>query len=238
MMRSKQPLYDVLYTSAIQQGWAGWGGNDRLAKLSDHTTRILAHPAVPRTGKLLEVGCGEGSLCRLLAQQGYEVTGVDISSVAIRWANEKNALHDTTIRYVHGDFSHCNFPCLDYFDVIVDGNCLHCILGERRSVFLNKVSVSLSERGIVVISSLCSQDARTHIMLRDGEPYRQIPPSDRLQKDVRQAGFEILHQYRHHHPYRKYDHINLWLSNTPRRPFTRHTEARNGEEYVYDEYGF
>ncbi|MGB0452387.1 MAG: class I SAM-dependent methyltransferase, partial [Bacteriovoracaceae bacterium] len=42
---------------------------------------------IPKGGKVLDVGMGEGRNAVYLARKGYKVTGVDISSVAIRKAN-------------------------------------------------------------------------------------------------------------------------------------------------------
>src|SRR5271157_10892 len=204
-MHTIQQLYDSLYESAIQQGWSGWGGDDRLAKGSEQVARILAQPYVPGTGKVLELGCGEGHLCRLLAQHGYDVTGVDISSVAICWANEKNDIHHTAIRYLHGDLSRDDFPVIEQFDLIVDGTCFHCILGDSRPVFLKNVYANLSDNGIFFVSSLCSQDADNHITLRDGEPYRHIPTCENLKDEICQAGFVVLDKLTHKRS--EHDHI-------------------------------
>jgi SAM-dependent methyltransferase len=158
--------------------------------------------------------------------------------VAIRWAQEKNALHQVNIRYVHGDLSHPDFQLSGHFDVIVDGNCLHCILDEGRAIFLSTVRAALSENGIFFVSSLCSQDSQTHIMLRDGKPYRHIPPSDSLEIEVRQARFEVLDRHLHRHEQRKYDHINLFLRNTRNSAVARHDNSNRSCGYIYDAYGF
>jgi cyclopropane fatty-acyl-phospholipid synthase-like methyltransferase len=215
-VHTKQIVYDSLYESAIHQGWSGWGGDYRLVKGPEQVARILAQPYVPRTGKVLELGCGEGHLCRLLAQHGYDVTGIDISSVAINWANEKNAIHHTTIHYYQGDLSHTDFQVFDHFDLIVDGNCFHCILGDDRPVFLKNVYASLSENGIFFVSSLCSRDADNHIILRAGEPYRHIPTCDNLKDEVYHAGFDVLDLHVHEHS--AYDHINLFLKKAESNP--------------------
>ncbi len=209
-MHTKQPRYDFLYESAIQQGWSGWGWDDRLAKGPEQVARLLAQPDVPPKGKVLELGCGEGQLCRLLAQHGYDVTGVDISSVAICWAKEKNVFHHTAIRYFHGDLSRADFPVLEQFDLIVDGNCFHCIFGDSRPAFLKNVYANLSDSGIFFVSSLCSQDADNHIILRDGEPYRHVPTSDTLRDEVQHAGFDVLNLHIYKHSERDYNHINLF----------------------------
>lgn len=49
--------------------------------LVSYYERNLIHP-----GKALDLGCGPGRNAIYLAQQGFEVTGYDISSVAIQWA--------------------------------------------------------------------------------------------------------------------------------------------------------
>jgi 2-polyprenyl-3-methyl-5-hydroxy-6-metoxy-1,4-benzoquinol methylase len=211
MMHTTETLYDSLYQAVIRQGWPGWGGQERLAKGPGQVARILAHPSVPRMGKILELGCGEGHLCRLLSRSGYDVAGIDISFVAICWAQEKNAIYHTNIRYIHGDFSDHNVSVHDQYDLIIDGNCFHCIIGERRSVFLKNVYKNLAKNGIFFISSLCSQDASNHILLRYDEPYRHIPTSETLKDEIQQEGFHVLDSRIQKHTYRQYDHINLFV---------------------------
>jgi hypothetical protein len=158
--------------------------------------------------------------------------------VAIRWAQKKNVCHQVNIRYIHGDLSHPDFQLSGHFDVIVDGNCLHCILEDGRSIFLSTVRACLAENGIFFVSSLCSQDGRMHIMLRDGEPYRHIPTSDSLEIEVRQAGFEVLDRHLHRHKQRRYDHINLFLRKAHNSAVARHDDSSRSCEYIYDSYGF
>jgi 2-polyprenyl-3-methyl-5-hydroxy-6-metoxy-1,4-benzoquinol methylase len=208
-VQTKQLLYDELYTTAINKGWSGWGGDDRIAKGTEQVARILAPQYVPRAGKVLELGCGEGHLCRLLAQHGFDVTGIDISSVAINWANEKNVIHHTDIHYHQGDLSKSNFKVIDPFDLIIDGNCLHCILDENRQVFLKNVYANLSINGIFFISSLLSQDANNHTILRNGEPYRCISTYNNLRDEVECAGFSVIDSYIRKD--RKYGHVNFFL---------------------------
>jgi SAM-dependent methyltransferase len=50
---------------------------------------LLDQPLVPKTGLVLEVGCGDGSLARLLAERGYSVIACDISLAMLR-AAQKN----------------------------------------------------------------------------------------------------------------------------------------------------
>ena len=51
-----------------------------------HKRRIDALAAlVPTPGRVLDAGCGSGVLCRLLADRGCRVTGVDIDPARVAW---------------------------------------------------------------------------------------------------------------------------------------------------------
>ncbi len=45
-----------------------------------------ALPAVPKGGRILDVGCGRGEFCEFFTQQGYAAEGTDISHAAVAHA--------------------------------------------------------------------------------------------------------------------------------------------------------
>jgi SAM-dependent methyltransferase len=189
-MRSDYSIYDVLYEEAKRNGWRGWGGNCRIASGPEQLRRILEKPYVPKNGRALELGCGEGHLCRLLSRQGFEVTGVDVSKIALDWAVEKQS--DASVQYVHADL--CQPGVLDgeIFDLVVDGNCLHCILGEDRVAFLSNVRRLLLCGGIFFVSSLCTGDGESVTIQRVGQSYRFVPSVERLLQELDRAQFAVL----------------------------------------------
>ena len=183
-------IYDALYEDAKRHGWRGWGGNSRIASGPEQVQRILQKPYVPHNGHALELGCGEGHLCRLLTARGFDVTGVDVSKVAIDWAREKPS--EVPVQYIHADLSQPGVLEGKTFDLIVDGNCLHCILGEDRAVFLDNVYRLLSHNGIFFVSSLCAGDAESVTTERDGQPYRFVPSVTRLLRELNQAQLAVV----------------------------------------------
>ena len=189
-MRSNYSIYDSLYEEAKQNGWSGWGGNSRIASGPEQLQRILAKPYVPQSGRALELGCGEGHLCRLLSRKGFAVTGVDVSKVALDWAAEKQS--DASVKYVHADL--CQPGALEgnTFELVIDGNCLHCILGDDRITFLTNVYRLLSRRGIFFVSSLCATEGESVTIQRAGQPYRFIPSVEHLLQELDQAQFAVL----------------------------------------------
>jgi len=60
-------------------------------------------PQAPAT--VLDLGCGTGSLSVLLAERGYDVTGVDLSPRMIERARSKVAAHQVSVRLLVGDAS-------------------------------------------------------------------------------------------------------------------------------------
>ena len=189
-MRGNDLTYDSLYEEAKRNGRDGWGGNPRIASGPEQLQRILEKPYVPQSGRALELGCGEGHLCRLLSAQGFDVTGVDVSKIAIDWAMQKPS--DTSVDYVHGDLCQPGVLEGQRFDLIVDGNCLHCIIGDDRVVFLRNVYRLLADNGIFFVSSLCTRDAESVTTQRAGLPYRFIPSVERLLQELDRAKFAVL----------------------------------------------
>ncbi|HEU5199983.1 MAG TPA: class I SAM-dependent methyltransferase [Ktedonobacterales bacterium] len=71
-------------------------GYDEDRPLTEHWARALGGP-------LLDLACGTGTMAVHLAQQGYQVTGVDIVPEMIAWAAQKAAAQSVSIEWVVAD---------------------------------------------------------------------------------------------------------------------------------------
>lgn len=184
--------HDEMYKAARAKGWNGWGGNERMAREHILLERLFSYNGVPKTGAALELGCGEGHYSRRLAEKEYEVTGLDVSQTAIDWAIEKITATKHKISFRVCDLSKPNVLGNQKFDLIVDGNCLHCIIGDDRSVFLDNIYHALSESGIFFVSSLCSSSGIDELIKYKGRPYRTVLSHDNLLAELTTAGFKIM----------------------------------------------
>jgi len=87
--------YEAEYQRLREAGSPGWRvlpdaqRSCRLFDTLDRFRRTGVFPAPP--ARLLELGCGNGRIALTMAQRGYEVFGVDLSSTAITWAGERFA---------------------------------------------------------------------------------------------------------------------------------------------------
>lgn len=72
----------------------------------EETDTELIVTALESPGKVVDIGCGQGSLAIRLAQRGFQVTGVDVSTEAIRLARANAAASGEEIEWKEGFAEH------------------------------------------------------------------------------------------------------------------------------------
>jgi 2-polyprenyl-3-methyl-5-hydroxy-6-metoxy-1,4-benzoquinol methylase len=104
-----------------------------------------------KKGKALDICCGAGTNTVYLAEKGFEVTGVDISSKAIEYAKKKAEQADVKI-----DFRVQNFLGLSFgdgkFDFVFDMGCFHHVEIEDRTKFIKGVHRVLKNGGVYLLT--------------------------------------------------------------------------------------
>lgn len=123
-----------------------WQGDD-----FDMSNGIDAHKRAltftTNKGKALEIGCG--CTCRfidLLIEQGFDVTGLDVSSEMLKLAKQKRP----EVEFVHADI--CQHSLTDKYDFITAWDSIwHIPLSEQRNV-ITKIINSLNQGGIFIFS--------------------------------------------------------------------------------------
>lgn len=102
------PFYDELMRAVPYEMWVSY------------YLLLLAHQdAHPR--KVLDVCCGTGTMCEMLAKQGFQMTGLDLSAGMIDAAQKKAARKKLPIRYEVADAANFNLDekfeaALSFFD--------------------------------------------------------------------------------------------------------------------------
>ncbi|MEU3861301.1 class I SAM-dependent methyltransferase [Streptomyces sp. NPDC028722] len=131
-----------LYTLLYKRG-AAWehGVGPELRELLAQG-RITADPRSPDRPRALDLGCGTGANAVFLAENGFDVVGVDFTEYALERARERarEAGVADHCRFVHGDLSADRIPGVDGpFDLLVDYGTLDDTTGPVRSAMVRTV---------------------------------------------------------------------------------------------------
>jgi ubiquinone/menaquinone biosynthesis C-methylase UbiE len=220
--------YDARYRrlrAAGAQGWAGNHGERNFARIAEALDR-LQRECFPRPpAKVLELGCGNGTSSSLwMARKGYEVHGIDISEAAIAWAKEKFAESALSGTFCQGSVCEMPFFPDGWFDIVIDGSCLHCLIGNNRSRCLGEVRRILRVEGIFIVSSMCglpkSDEAKSRFdpltghLLEGGRPYRTLKPLADIADELIASGFAVQDTSLSINPW--WDHATMTCRISPR----------------------
>lgn len=104
-----------------------------------------------KPGKTLDIGCGVGNYSNWLAENGFDVTGIDLSDKAIELAKEK--YKQDKLNFICGDIIDESLFEEEKFDFIFDWQVLHHLLPEKGEVFVERVSQLLEDKGVYI--SVC-----------------------------------------------------------------------------------
>jgi len=122
----------------------------------------------PQGARVLEYGCGTGSLAPDLAERGMEVTGIDISPVAVEAARTHAAALGVAAEFREMDAEALRFPD-DTFDVVCGSGILHHL---DLSVALAEIARVLRPSGSAVFFEPLGHNPLINV-------YRRLTPSMR-----------------------------------------------------------
>jgi cyclopropane fatty-acyl-phospholipid synthase-like methyltransferase len=106
---------------------------------------VHAHTIIPC--KTIELGCGAGNYVIYLAQQGFDVTGVDISNAAIEIAKKSASEKSVTCKFIAADVLGDMPEIREAYDFAYDWELLHHIFPEDREKYIRNVHRLLKPGG-------------------------------------------------------------------------------------------
>lgn len=96
-----------------------------------------------KAGRALDIGCGTGTNVLYLAEKGFDVSGVDISKVAIRKAVAKARKRDLRCSFHVLDFTEHQAVSKEFstFDILLDIGCLHSLSARDRDRYVDSLKL-------------------------------------------------------------------------------------------------
>jgi methyl halide transferase len=138
--------------------------------------------------RALDLGCGTGTNSVWMAQQGFEVIGIDVAPLAVARAEERAHAAGVAAQFVVGDV--LQLPDLDGpFAFFFDRGCYHAVRRDAPDQYATSVARQLTSGGCGLI---LAGNAR--------EPHNPGPPvvTEEQIRDELGIAFEILelHEFR------------------------------------------
>jgi len=198
--------HDRLYQQKKAKGQSGWNTDEQFQEFQTEVDQVLERGLAPSSGKLLELGCGAGNMSLWLATKGYQVYGIDIAPTAIEWADEHSTKLGVSATFSVGSVVNLEEYADNVFDFVLDGHCLHCIIGNDRARCLENVNRILKPGGYFLVKTMCGpvkdtglfpegqvydSDSRCLLLESNGIATRYYGEPDKIVEEVESAGFHI-----------------------------------------------
>ena len=149
--------YDHNYREAYRNGAAYMDeGSKTVDEWLTRLQELLQKTEFPCTHtRLLDVGCGDGTISLFLSGLGYDYTGVDISKAAVETARRRarEANRDVDVRL--GNAMELDEFKDGEFSIVLDSYCFHMlVIDAHRAAYLESVKRVLSDTGKFVLLAL------------------------------------------------------------------------------------
>jgi SAM-dependent methyltransferase len=200
-LKADYERYDDRYRRLRAAGNPGWEDDAEHERSLELLARFIAWDEVPRGGRALELGCGDGRKSLWLARRGWDVTGIDISPTAIGWARDKAAEASLTVDFRVGSVLDLAELADADFDFVLDGHCAHGIIGADRSAFFGSARRVLRPAGAFLLMTMCGEppaskvaqfQPHTRCVFTNGVPTRYLGQPAALLRELDTAGFHVV----------------------------------------------
>lgn len=132
-MSSRQRLFGWFY----RLGFAPWDGHP----LSGHLVDMVAGSASLTPSAAIDIGCGTGDNSILLAEHGWQVTGVDFIATPLVKAGQKAAAKGLRPTFIQADATRLSTESVGSgFSLAVDSGCLHGMSADDRDAYVRELA--------------------------------------------------------------------------------------------------
>lgn len=198
------PGHEELYLRRRKEGASGWDSEEGTRKNVETIEKLLSTCQQRPFGSMLELGCGAGNLTAHFGQTGWDAHGIDISPTAVTWAIERSTSLGLGMSFRVGSVLNLDAYQSEQFDLVLDGHCLHCIIGEDRETFLREAKRVLKPTGKLLILTMAGDassipmrghyDPSTRCQVIDEAMTRYFGAVESILGEVTKAGFVLEYE--------------------------------------------
>lgn len=116
---------------------------------ADYFVEVIESDMI-KSGSVLDLGCGTGVKSIYLAKKGFQVTGIDISKTAIKFAKENSKRAKVKAKFLVADATDLSFLKNKKFDFILDWANFHGIVENKRVRYIKEI-VKHTKKGSLIL---------------------------------------------------------------------------------------
>jgi 2-polyprenyl-3-methyl-5-hydroxy-6-metoxy-1,4-benzoquinol methylase len=150
---------------------------------------------------ILETGCGLGGMAQHFSKFTGDISGMDISDLAIAGAKEISKLKGSSIEFGVQNLTKPNIKLDRKFDIIFDSHLLHCLTSPvERKNYLNFIKNHLNPEGVFMAETMTFNNEiqeplgyeldANYILTKDvtgiKTPIRSIYPSIKIEDEIKE----------------------------------------------------
>ena len=176
--------------------------------------------------KILETGCGSGANLWMVAKEGFDTYGIDISEESLSLCKTMLDVYNTSATLQVQDMAKLSFPD-QFFDAVVDIFSSYCLTKNQGEEYLSRVARTLKKGG-VFFSYFPSKRSDTYLFPEEACFIDSDTLNSILRKDSPFCG--QLYPFRFIHP-REYENTLLNLGFEIRYSETVGRTYNKGKEF-------
>lgn len=129
-------------------------GSRKMSTVIETADRILTLQKSKRKLKILDLGCGPGLYAEIFAQNGHDVTGIDISESSVDYAKKSAKDKGLEITYINADYLKTDEEANKYDLITLIYTDIGVLHPDARSKLLNFIRKTLKKGGMFVFDVL------------------------------------------------------------------------------------
>jgi 2-polyprenyl-3-methyl-5-hydroxy-6-metoxy-1,4-benzoquinol methylase len=174
-------------------------------------------------GPILDLACGTGTMAIRMAQQGYQVTGVDIIPEMIDWSAKKAAAQSVSIEWLLADARTFHLDKQFSFIYMLGNAFQHFLTRDDQEALLARVCEHLQPEGCFLFCTR-NPSPRNISEVRYSDPQEYMMPDGRRLVATEQQHYDPMTQIQH------YTFHNQWFHPDGRQ---METTDRTALRYVF-----
>lgn len=193
-------LHEQQYKRKKVTGCSGWSDESAVKEMG-RIVHYGLHKKKIKKGKFLELGCGDGSIALSIASAtDLRIYGIDIVPMAIQWVRDKSRQGNRSAEFITGSVTALPYENC-FFDVVLDADCSHCIIGRDRKLFFSEAFRVLKPNGLFILVALCGEpaseltdyfDPASRCLVKNGIAGRYYGLPESIILEAETAGFTVI----------------------------------------------